>query len=86
MEIDKKRIIIAATLTLIIEGCSSSSVDIKEAFESAVPLLCSTSLHEYGEEAFVTKEGGWSIYKEKFFKKGDRVVYMKSCKRADSIE
>jgi len=70
----------------MIEGCSSSSIDIKEEFESAVPLLCSTSLHAYGEEAFVTKEGGWSIYEDKFFKKGDRVVYMKSCKRADSIE
>ncbi len=85
MKIDKKRIIIATTLSLIMQGCSSS-VDTKEEFESAVPLLCSTSLHEYGEEAFVTKEGGWSIYKEKFFKKGDRIVYMRSCKRADSIE
>jgi len=85
MEINKKRIITVVALTLIMQGCSSS-IDIKEEFESAVPLLCSTSLHAYGEEAFVTKGGGWSIYKEKFFKKGDRVVYMKSCKRADSIE
>ena len=65
----------------LIQGCSEpTGNNNKKLFNNSVALVCDTSVYRYGEQALVSKKSGWSIYKRDFFKKGDRVVFINSCK------
>lgn len=74
-------IITGIVLVTLIHGCSTPpNNNNKELFHNSVALLCATSIYRYGEHVLVSKKSGWSIYKRDFFKKGNKVIYIKSCK------
>lgn len=65
----------------LMQGCSEPTGNNNEKlFNNSVALVCATSVYRYGEQALVSKKSGWSIYERDFFKKGDRVIYIRSCK------
>ena len=74
-------IITGVVFVTLIHGCSRPpSNNNKMLFHNSVALLCATSVYRHGEQALVSKKSGWSIYERDFFKKGDRVVFINSCK------
>ena len=74
-------IITGVVFATLMQGCSAPTNDNnKKLFNNSVALLCATSAYRYGEQVLVSKKSGWSIYERDFFKKGDRVVYIQSCK------
>ncbi|RLA83497.1 MAG: hypothetical protein DRG78_04185 [Epsilonproteobacteria bacterium] len=73
-------IIIGVVLATFIHGCSAPTSNNKKLFNNSVALLCATSTYRYGEQVLVTTKSGWSLYEKDFFKKGDRIVYIQSCK------
>ena len=76
-------IITGVVLATLMHGCSAAPTgnnnNIK-LFNNSVTLLCATSIYRYGEQVFVSKKSGWILYERDFFKKGDRIVYIQSCK------
>lgn len=74
-------IITGVALTTLMHGCSApTGNNNKKLFNNSVALLCATSAYRYGEQVLVSKKSGWRLYERDFFKKGDRVVYIQSCK------
>ena len=74
-------IITGVVLAAIVHGCSAPTDNYnKKLFNNSVALVCATSTYRYGEQVLVSKKSGWSVYERDFFKKGDRIVYIQSCK------
>jgi len=80
-----KSITTALGVTLLLVGCgeTDNTEQLKNYFNRSIPLLCSVSLYRYGEHVLVSKKNGYTIYKQDFFKKGDRVLFIKSCNTVD---
>jgi hypothetical protein len=65
----------------LMHGCSvPTGNNNKKLFNNSVALVCATSTYRYGEQVLVSKKSGWSTYERDFFKKGDRIIYIQSCK------
>jgi len=73
-------IMTGVVLAALIHGCAvPTGNNNKKLFNNSVALVCATSTYRYGEQVLVSKKSGWSIYEKDFFKKGDRIIYIKSC-------
>ena len=74
----------------VMSACSTTPVQettrkIRE-FKNNVAFLCATTQMGYTNKRFVQKSHGWSIYKNRYFKKGEDLMNIMVCESSSESE
>jgi len=68
---------------LDIESKLDANTDKINFYKQAVPLLCKRDSKTFSNAVIIEKKDVWSVYMDRYFKKGDELIDIVNCKRVD---
>ena len=74
-------ILVVATLTLL-TGCNTEEnqkTETKKYFSNNTELICTYNGNIYSSGILIKKSAGWSIYKNRYFKRGEELMPILNC-------
>jgi hypothetical protein len=82
MQRRRKILLIPVVTLLLFSGCNTEKHQeevIKNNFNNNVELICGDSRDTYSNATLVIKSSGWSLYKEHYFKRGEKLIHLLNC-------